>query len=141
MRAVCDHHKEKDGHAQVSDPRPKYCGKETRLGLLRLLLLLLCLSLGDGGQPRLGTGLSSLVPLGGDGGKVSADNTTLVLHGLARALLGNLLCDTLLVHATVELCPGDLARVLALEEKRLILRGGEAEDLKEWEVMSETILG
>ena len=53
-----------------------------------------------------------------------------MLHGPAGALLGNLLRDALLVHATVNLRPGDLTGVLALEEERLILRGGKAEDLK-----------
>lgn len=117
---------------------------QTYLGLLRLLVLLLRLSLGNGRQPLLLAGLSSLVALGGDGGEVGTDDTTLMLHGLARALLGDLLCDTLLVHATVELCPGDLAGVLALEEEGLILRGGEAEDLgcsngMSWVVREESI--
>jgi len=34
------------------------------------------------------------------------------------------------MHATVDLCPGDLARVFALEEEGGILGAGEAEDLR-----------
>ena len=103
----------------------------THLGLLLLLLLglLLSLRLGNGRRPLCKTGLCGLVPPCLDGGKVGTDDTTLVLHSLARPLLGNLLRNTLLVHATVDLSPGDLARVFALEEERLILGGGEAEDL------------
>lgn len=119
----------------ISFPPPDH-RYEAYLRLLGLLLLLLCLSLRDGGQPRLSTGLSSLVALGGDGGEVSTDDTTLMLHGLARALLSDLLCDALLVHAAVELCPGDLTRILALEEKGFILRGSKAEDLESFAVMS-----
>lgn len=98
--------------------------------LLVLLRLLLGLGLLDGRSPRLGTDGSGLVPPRSDGSKVGTDDTTLVLHGAAGALLGDLLSDTLLVHATVDLRPGDLAGVLALKEERLILGGGEAEDLR-----------
>lgn len=103
----------------------------TYLGLLLLLLLSLLLGLGllDGGGPLLRTNSSGLVPPCGDGREVGADDTTLVLHSSARALLGNLLRDTLLVHATVYLGPGDLTGVLALQEERLVLGGGETEDL------------
>ena len=115
----------------MSDER--WCNRPvaTDLGLLLLLLLglLLSLRLLDGSGPRLGTDCGGLVPPCRDGGKISTDDTTLVLHSAARALLGNLLRDTLLVHATVDLGPGDLTGVLALEEERLILGGGEAEDL------------
>ena len=97
--------------------------------LLVLLSLLLRLGLLDGGGSLLGTDSSSLVPPRRNGSEVSTDDTTLVLHGTAGTLLGNLLRDTLLVHATVHLGPGDLTGVLALEEKRLILGVGETEDL------------
>lgn len=88
--------------------------QKTNLGLLGLLLLLLCLCLGDGSQPLLCADGSGLVAAGSDSGEVSANDTALVLHGLARALLGNLLSDALLVHATVDYSPGNLAGVLAL---------------------------
>ena len=90
----------------------------THLGLLLLVLLglLLSLCLMDSGSSCRQTLLCCLVSPGGNGSKVGTDDTTLVLHGLARPLLGNLLRDTLLVHATVCLSPGDLARVLALQE-------------------------
>ena len=103
----------------------------THLGLVLLVLLslLLGLSLGDGSRPLSSTDLGGLTPPGSNGGEVSTDDTTLVLHGTAGTLLGNLLRDTLLVHATVHLGPGDLTGVLALEEKRLILGVGETEDL------------
>lgn len=104
---------------------------QTHLRLLLLVLLGLLLSLGllDSGGPLLRANGGGLVPPLRDGSKVRTDDTTLVLHGPARTLLGNLLRDTLLVHATVHLRPGDLTRVLALQEERLVLGGGEAEDL------------
>jgi hypothetical protein len=52
-----------------------------------------------------------------------------VLHSSARTLLGDLLGDTLLVHPTVDLCPGDLTGVLALQEEGGIFGAGESEDL------------
>lgn len=94
-----------------------------------LLLLLLGLGLGDRSLAGSGTDLGLSGALGHDGGKVGTDNTTLDLHVLPGALLGDLLCDALLVHATVDLGPGDLAGVLALEEERLGLGAGEAEGL------------
>lgn len=103
--------------------------RDTHLDLLGLLLLLFSLGLGDGGKALLLPDGGGLVPLRGDGSEVSTDDTTLVLHGLARAFLGNLLSDTLLVHATVNNSPGDLAGVLALEEEGGIFGGGETEDL------------
>jgi hypothetical protein len=103
--------------------------RATHLDLLGLLLLLFSLGLGDGGEAGLLPDSGGLVPPGGDGGEVGTDDTTLVLHGLAGALLGNLLSDTLLVHATVDDGPGDLAGVLALEEEGGIFGGGEAEHL------------
>lgn len=103
--------------------------RATHLDLLGLLLLLFGLGLGDGGKAGLLPHSSGLVPPGGDGSEVGTDDTTLVLHGLARALLGNLLGDALLVHATVDDGPGDLTGILALEEEGGIFGGGEAEDL------------
>lgn len=101
-----------------------------RLLLLHLLVLLLRLRLRDGSEPLLGPNGGGLIPPCGDGGEVSTNNTTLVLHSLARALLGDFLGDTFLVHAAVNLCPGDLAGVLALQEERSIFGAGETEDLK-----------
>lgn len=95
-----------------------------------LLLLLLGLGLGDGGLAGSGTDLGLSGTLGHDGSKVGTDDTTLNLDVLPGALLGDLLCDALLVHATVNLGPGDLAGVLALEEEGLGLGSGEAEGLK-----------
>lgn len=71
-----------------------------------------------------------MVTPGGDGCKISANNATLVLHSAARAFLGDFLCDTLLVHPTVDLCPCDLARIFALEEEGLSFGRDEAEDLR-----------
>ena len=63
-------------------------------------------------------------------GLTSADDATLVLDVLARALLCDLLCDALLVHATEDDGPGDLARVLALVRQRLALGRAKPEDLQ-----------
>jgi len=63
-------------------------------------------------------------------GLTSADDATLVLDVLARALLCDLLCDALLVHAAEDDGPGDLARVLALVRQRLALGCAEPEDLQ-----------
>jgi len=109
--------------------RPKKYGKVTHLGLLCLLFLLFSLSLGDGSSAGLCPGGFGEVAAGGDGGEISADDTTLVLDGLARALLGDLLGDALLVHLAVDYRPSDLAGVLALHEEGGILGACEAEDL------------
>jgi hypothetical protein len=77
-------------------------------------------------SPLGGTDLGLLLTLGLDGGNVGADDTTVGLDGLARPLLGLLLADALLVDAAVDDGPGDLARVLALQEERLLLRRREA---------------
>jgi hypothetical protein len=121
-------------------------------GLLGLLVLLGGLGLGDGGGAGGGADLGLGGTLGEDRGEVGTDNTTLGelvqkfmvcycrrfcdfasthlnLDVLAAALLGDLLSDALLVHAAVDLGPGDLAGVLALEEERLGLGAGEAEGL------------
>jgi len=87
------------------------------LGLLALLLLLLRLGLGDGSQPCVLSHCRGLVPLCGDGSKVSTDDTTLVLYGATGAFLCDFLGETLFVHATVDYGPGDFAGVFALEEE------------------------
>lgn len=103
--------------------------RTAHLDLLDLLLLLVCLRLGDRSLSRLRPHSHSLVPPGSDGSQVSTDNTTLVLDGLAGSLLGNFLRKTLLVHSAVEDGPCDLSGVLALEEESFRLVGGETEDL------------
>ena len=54
-----------------------------------------------------------------------------MLDGAASALLGNLLGDALLVHATVDDSPVNLARVQALKEVGLALAVDETEALRE----------
>jgi hypothetical protein len=118
-------------YSLVSAPSTSSIPIKSDLGLLLLTLLLLLLRLRLRNR-RLScsrTLSSSLLTHSFDGSDVSTDDTTLVLHGTTRALLGNLLGDTLLVHAAVDLCPCDLTGVLALEEEGGILGGGEAEDL------------
>ncbi|KAI3483990.1 hypothetical protein L1887_53004 [Cichorium endivia] len=104
-----------------------------RLGLGRLaclgLRLLVLLALGNGGLAGGSTDLGLLVAAGVDHVERSADNATLVLDSLARALLGDLLGDTLLVKTTVHSGPGNLTGVLALQEERLVLRADKAEHL------------
>lgn len=107
---------------------------ETNLSLLYLLLLLFCLCLGNGSQSLLCADGSGLVAAGSDSGEVGADDTALVLHGLARALLRDFLGDALLVHLAIDYCPGDFAGILALQKQRCIFRGGKAEDLKRLKV-------
>jgi hypothetical protein len=101
------------------------------LGLLGLLggisSLLLLLSVTEGSSAGSGTDLGLLVALGADGLPGSTDDGTLVLDGAAGALLGNLLRDTLLVHAAEKDGPGDLTGVLALQEQRLGLAIDETE--------------
>lgn len=97
----------------------------------RLLLLLLVLSGGESGVTLSLTNLGLLVTLGQDGREIGTDDTTLSLDGLAGTLLGDFLSDTLLVDATVDGGPGDLARVLALKEEGLLLGGDEAECITE----------
>jgi hypothetical protein len=114
----------------------------TNLGLLllRFLLLLLGLRLGDGGLTGSCAVRGGLVAAGGNGGEIGTNDTTLVLHGTAGTLLGDLLRDALLVHATVDLRPGDLTRVLALEEEGGILRRGEAEDLSSIAIVRDKLM-
>lgn len=97
--------------------------------LLGLLLTLRLLGLGDGSLTSSVSDLGLGGTLGEDAGEVSTDDTTLVLGGLAAALLDGLLGETLLVHPPVNDGPRDLARVLALQEQRLGLGVQESEDL------------
>ena len=83
------------------------------LGLGLLLLLRLGQSLGSRRSTDLGLLVSSSVDLV----QGRADNSALVLDRLPGSLLGDFLGDALLVHATEEDRPGDLARVLALVEE------------------------
>jgi len=102
--------------------------RSLRLDFLILFRLLLRLRLVyrriPGRQPSSGR----LLPHRRDSGHISTDDATLVLHRLPRAFLGDFLRDTLFVHATVQHRPGDLTRVLSLQEKGFIFRLGEAED-------------
>ena len=114
----------------VSNDSARSHNSETHLGFLNLLLLLLSLSFANGSQPCLIPNSSSLVPLRGNSGKIGPDNPPLVLHSTPRAFLGNFFSYTLLVQATIELCPGDLARVFTLQEERGIFGVGKTEDLR-----------
>lgn len=109
-----------------------------RLGLVGLaelgLGLLVLLALGNGSLAGGGTNLGLLVAAGVDLLERGTDDTTLVLDGLARALLGDLLGDTLLVESSVNDSPGDLTGVLALQEERLVLGADKAEDLIDFKV-------
>lgn len=96
---------------------------------LVLPLLLVLLALGKSLCLSSGSHLWLLVPACGNGVQRGTDDTSLVLDGSARALLGSLLGDTLLVHATAEDGPGDLAWVLSLQEEGLALGGDESERL------------
>lgn len=104
-----------------------------RLGLVGLaglsLGLLVLLALGDSGLAGGSTNLGLLVAAGVDLLERSTNDTTLVLDGLARALLGDLLSNSLLVESSVNDGPGDLTGVLALQEERLVLGADKAEDL------------
>jgi hypothetical protein len=51
-----------------------------------------------------------------------------MLYRPPGAFLSYLFGDALLVHATVQHCPGDLTRVLALQEERFGFGGVETED-------------
>lgn len=53
-----------------------------------------------------------------------------MLDGATTALLGDFFGDALLVEATVDLGPADLARVQALQEQGLGLAVNEAEGLQ-----------
>jgi hypothetical protein len=103
-------------------------GAGSRLGLLLLLSLLLLFGLLDSGLSNLQSGGSSLVLLSEETVHVGTSDRTCVFDGLSRLLLGDLLSNTLLVLPTVQLGPGDLAWVLALEEEGSAFGGGEAED-------------
>jgi hypothetical protein len=101
----------------------------THLSLLHLLLFLFRLRLGDSIQSCLTSHGSGLVPLRSNGSQISTNNPPLVLHRTSRAFLRNFFGDTLLVHAAVDLGPGDLTRVFALQEERCVFGGCETEDL------------
>jgi len=109
----------------TSSTRSGLCLLCLLLGLGRCLLFLPFLdSLGTGGLAGFRAHSTAFL----NDIKRSANNGTLVLHGLTRPLLGDFLGDTLLVHTPEENGPGDSARVLALEEQRLGLAIDEAED-------------
>lgn len=100
------------------------------LGLAGLCAdLLVVLALGESLATCGSTDLRLLVLACVDLLQAGTNNATLVLDGLPRALLGDLLSDTLLVHPSEEDGPGDLSRVLALVEERLGLAAVEAESL------------
>jgi hypothetical protein len=91
--------------------------------------LLGLLGLGNSGLASSSTDFRLLGALGTDGIPGSTNNSTLVLDSAASALLGNLFSDALLVHATVDDSPVDLARVQALKEVGLALAVDETEGL------------
>lgn len=104
------------------------------VGLANLGLgLLVLLALSNRSLAGSGTNLRLLVSASVDLLERSTNDTTLVLYRLARALLGHLLGDTLLVESAVYDSPGDLTRVLALQEERLVLGAHKAEDLRQME--------
>ena len=73
--------------------------------------------------------LRLLVSLGENARQIGTDDTTLVLDGLSRSLLGDLLGNTLLVYSSEYDGPCDLSGVLSLQEERLLLGGDESERL------------
>lgn len=113
-------------NGQLVAPQEPRISKITCLGwlcLLRLLLLLGLLRLRNSLLSCSSSHCLGLVSLSQDTLQVgtNTNDTTLVLNGLARTLLGHFFCDTLLVHSSEDLCPSDLAWVFALEEKGFIL--------------------
>lgn len=105
--------------------------QKTHLRPLRALLLRLLrlLRLRDRTRPSARPLLLTHIPQRSDHRQIRANDPPLVLHCLPRLALRALFCQTLFVHASVDLGPGDLARILALEEEGLVFRGCEAEDL------------
>ncbi|KAJ2823820.1 hypothetical protein FBU31_004161 [Coemansia sp. 'formosensis'] len=97
--------------------------------LLGGLLLAGGLQLGDGRFASSRTDLGLLVTARVDGVQRKTDDGTAVLDVAARALLGNLLADTLAVDLAEDRRPCQLARVLVLVEQRLGLRVEEVERL------------
>jgi len=75
----------------ISNQETRQDVSKAYLDLLRFLLLLLSLGLGDGGQSVLLTDSSGLVAAGSNVTEGGADDTALVLDGLAGTLLGDFL--------------------------------------------------
>jgi hypothetical protein len=93
------------------------------------LSLLCLLALSDSSLTCGSTDFRLLCTLGTDGVPGSTDDSAVVLDSTTRALLGNLLRNALLVHATVDNSPVDLARVQTLQEIGLALAVNETERL------------
>lgn len=83
-----------------------------------------------GGLTSSSAGSRGLLTLGTDCVPGETGNSTFVLDGATTALLGDFFGDALLVEATVDLGPADLARVQALQEQGLGLAVNEAEGLQ-----------
>lgn len=83
-----------------------------------------------GGLTSSSAGGRGLLTLGTDSVPGQTGNSTFVLDGATTALLGDFFGDALLVEATVDLGPADLARVQALQEQGLGLAVNEAEGLQ-----------
>lgn len=83
-----------------------------------------------GGLTSSSAGSRGLLTLGTDSVPGQTGNSTFVLDGATTALLGDFFGDALLVEATVDLGPADLARVQALQEQGLGLAVNEAEGLQ-----------
>lgn len=98
------------------------------LSLLSALLLLGSLDLSGTGSLADGSGL---LALGNDLLPSGTNDGALNLDGLASALLGDLFGGSLLVEATEEDGPVELARVLLLEEVRLAFAVQQAEALQD----------
>jgi hypothetical protein len=112
MRRECGWHPSQATYALVGS-----------LGLLGLL------ALGHSSLACSSSDLRLLGTLSADGIPGSTNDSTFMLDSAASALLGNLFRDALLVHATVDNSPVDLARVQTLQEVRLALAVDEAEGL------------
>jgi hypothetical protein len=75
-------------------------------------------------------GILSLVALGSKGLGRQTNNRAGSLGGLSGTSLADLLNDTLLVHATVDLSPVNLARILLVKELGLRLAIEQVERLQ-----------
>lgn len=113
----------------------------TYLGLFSLLgsldLGLLFLGLTDGLLSLGETDLWKLVALGLDLVQASADNGPLVLDGLSAATLCRFLADALLVHATVDDGPVELAWLEFVQKVTFDLSVEETKDLHPWMLTME----